>query len=80
MATLKRNLTFDDISDIEHMGVRLGHGAFAQVKLVQHKESETMLAMKNIDLSKSSNFDSEMKQIMIECRIHKGLNHPNIIE
>lgn len=80
MAAFKKQLTFDDMNDVQHMGVRLGHGAFAQVKLVQHKQSETMLAMKQIDLSNSSNFDAEMKQIMIECRIHKELNHPNIIE
>ena len=80
MSKVRRQLSLDNMGDLHHLGVRLGKGAFAQVKLIKHKNSDVMLALKVIDLSNSGNFSEEMKQIMTECRIHKELNHPNIIE
>lgn len=80
MSRARKQVTLDDMEDLHHMGVRLGRGAFAQVKLIKHKKTDIMLALKVIDLINSGNFSEEMKQIMTECRVHKDLNHPNIIE
>jgi serine/threonine protein kinase len=74
------NIKFSTLDAVEHVGAKLGKGAFAQVKLVQHKQSKKMLALKVIDLTNSQNLEQEREQIMIECRIHKELNHPNIIK
>ena len=71
---------FSKIDDIEHVGAKLGKGAFAQVKLVQHKATGKMLALKIIDMSLSQNYDEELAQIMVECSTHKSLHHPNIIK
>lgn len=80
MAAIRRRLTFENMDEMNHVGVRLGKGAYAQVKLIQHKDSEIMLALKVIDLSNSMNVKWEKQQILTECRTHKDLNHPNIIE
>ena len=58
---------------------RLGIGAFAQVKLVRHKNSDKMLALKVIDLNTSQNYEAESRQIQLELKIHKSLVHQNIV-
>lgn len=70
----------NNLDDVQHVGARLGKGSFAQVKLVRHKASQKMLALKVIDLTASKIFDEEYTQIMRECKVHKSLNHPNIIK
>lgn len=66
-------------ANVQHVGAKLGKGAFAQVKLVKHKTTEQMLALKVVDLTLSKNLAEELQQIRTECRVHKELNHPNII-
>lgn len=73
----RRPYALDD--DVEATGARLGKGAFANVKLVQHRPTGKNLALKVIDLTNSGDYAGESAQIMTECQVHKSLSHPNII-
>lgn len=75
----KHNIFINTLSDVEAAGGRLGKGSFAQVKLVKHKNSEKLLALKVIDLNTSPNYQQESKQIQRELKVHKSLVHPNIV-
>lgn len=54
---------------------KIGEGAYGQVFLVIHRETQTQRAMKSIPLSQSISID----QLMFEVNILKELDHPNIV-
>ena len=80
MKKATRQYSFESINDVHHLGAKLGKGAYAKVKLVKHVVTGEILALKIIDLSDSKLFDQDYEQIELECRVHKQLNHPNIIK
>lgn len=57
-------------------GKILGKGAYGQVKLVKHKKSGELFAMKIID---KINLQNKNIDLMREVEIHKRLKHSNII-
>ena len=67
------------LADLEPIKEKIGKGSFAQVKLVKHKETGALLALKEIDLNNSLNYREESKLIEREIKIHKDLCHQNII-
>lgn len=75
----ENEILFNSLTDLEPIKEKIGKGSFAQVKLVRHKESGAILALKEIDLSNSLNYREESKLIEREIKIHKDLQHPNII-
>lgn len=71
---------FNSLSEIEIKKVNgretLGKGSFGNVKLVVHNSNPNILyAMKTIHMRNQY----EKKFILEEIRLHKSLNHPNII-
>jgi serine/threonine protein kinase len=58
----------------------LGQGAYAKVRLVKHKYTGELLAIKTVKLRDGHFLNEETEQIEIECRTHKGLSHSNIIK
>lgn len=52
-------IKMESLDDLENAGGRLGKGSFASVKLVKHKNHDTLLALKVIDLSTSQNYEME---------------------
>lgn len=59
----QKSISMNSLNDVKPAGGRLGKGAFAHVKLVRHKDSDKLLALKVIDLSTSPNYSLESKQI-----------------
>ena len=73
------NIFINSLKDVKVEGGRLGKGSFAQVKLVRHKNSDRLLALKVIDLNDSPNYEKESLQIKRDLKVHKSLIHPNIV-
>ena len=74
-----RKISLTSLKDLEIVKDKLGSGSFAQVRLVRHKQTNTILALKEINLETSLNYGEESKLIKREINVHKGLIHPNII-
>jgi serine/threonine protein kinase len=60
------------------LGKELGSGAFSVVKLCTHKVSKNKYAVKVIN--KASLQEDDAAALLVEIKILKDLNHPNIIK
>ena len=70
---------FTSLKDIEIISeTPIGEGAFSFVYKVKHRKSNKIMAMKKIDLNSLSPADKE--NLEIEIKLHKNLNHNNIIK
>jgi serine/threonine protein kinase len=71
MEQQQTKILLNSLTDLEVFHEKIGTGSFAQVKLVKHKPSGLILALKEIDLSQSLNYKEESKLILREINIHK---------
>ena len=62
------------------LGITLGEGAFAKVKLATHIITKEKVAIKIIDKSKLLNDDFDIQRVKKEISILKKLRHKNIIQ
>ena len=69
-----------NLSDIEHLGQKLGKGARANVKLVRDNKNKKLLALKTIDLSSSETKDADAWSLYREFTVHREQDHPNIVK
>lgn len=67
------------LENVEHLGAKLGKGAYATVGLVRYNETNELLAMKVVDLNQHPRADEERASLRHEFTWHKQLVHPNII-
>ncbi len=71
--------TLIGLHEVEHLGAKLGRGSRAEVRLVRHKSTGSELALKTVDLSDASDFESASRPVLEECAVHLPLSHPNIV-
>ncbi|OMJ66081.1 hypothetical protein SteCoe_37206 [Stentor coeruleus] len=69
----------DQLSDYEDMNSSLGSGSYAEVKLVKHKRTKVLSAMKIVN-KKLAEQELSIEIINREIAIHSKLNHPHIIK
>ena len=73
-------INFKSIASFDNSNKRLGKGSYAKVKLLKNTLTQEKVALKIVDLTASENYEEEVEQIDIECRVHSKLDHPNIVK
>lgn len=73
-------IEFNSLSEFEMLDQTkiLGEGAFSEVVAVKHIKTQKMYAMKKINLKTLSRADQ--MHLKDEIKLHKFLDHPNIIK
>ena len=70
---------FTSLNDVEILGKKeLGHGAFSSVRRCRSRKDGKLYALKTINLG--ALVKEDVDNIEREIRLHKGLDHPNIVK